>query len=305
MEPKYSGVIRHMRSDVVRGFFAVSLLLILFSGATVTAASESRFQVESTILIVYRDGLVHLTQILVVNETFPAITLPLLSSSIENVIVLDENQTVLDYEMDGLNLTVFTLGAKSALLEYDTILLTKKEAEVWTLIVDSPYNFTVFLPENSTVVYLSEMPTAIDTEGSKIMLSLFPGPWEISYVLPLLPQDDSTDEEETPIKIPVEYLIAASVAVVAVFLSALILFRRRRGPNVGKILGAHPELKQEDREVIQFLAEKGGKAFEGEIRERFPDVPRTSLWRLVRRLERLEIVKVKKIGLENQVELKK
>lgn len=304
MEPKYSGVIRHMRSDVVRGFFAVFLLLVLFSGATVTGASESRFQVESTILIVYRDGLVHLTQMLIVNETFPMITLPLLSSSIENVIVLGENQTVLDYEMDGFNLTVFTLGAKNVLLEYDTILLTKKEAEVWTLIVDSPYNLTVFLPENSTVVYLSEMPTAIDTEGSKIMLSLFLGPWEISYVIPLFPQDESTDEEETQIKIPVEYLIAASVAVAAVFLSALILFRRRRGPNVGKILEAHPQLKQEDKEVIQFLAEKGGKAFEAEIRERFPEMARTSLWRLVRRLERLEIVEVRKIGLENQVELK-
>jgi uncharacterized membrane protein len=34
-------------------------------------------------------------------------------------------------------------------------------------------------------------------------------------------------------------------------------------------------------------------------------MPRTTLWRLVRRLEGLEIVEVKKIGLENQVQLKK
>ncbi|MCW4002087.1 MAG: hypothetical protein NWE97_02730, partial [Candidatus Bathyarchaeota archaeon] len=289
-------------AEWVSAFF---LLLILISSVTVTAAGESRFQVEFANLTIYRDGLVHLTQMLVVNETFPAITLPLLSSSIENIIVLDENQTVLDYEINESNLTVFTLGAKSVLLEYDTISLTMKEAEVWTLIVENPYNLTVFLPENSTIVFMSEMPTAIDTEGSKITLSLFPGSWEISYVLPLFPQDDSTDEDESPIKILVEYLIAASAAVAAVFLSALILFRRRRGPNVGKILEAHPQLKQEDKDVIKFLAEKGGKAFEAEVRERFPDMPRTSLWRLVRRLERLEIVEVKKIGLENQVELKK
>jgi uncharacterized membrane protein len=55
----------------------------------------------------------------------------------------------------------------------------------------------------------------------------------------------------------------------------------------------------------KFLAEKEGKAFEAEIRQRFPDMPRTSLWRLIRRLEGLEIVEVKKIGLENQVQLKK
>jgi len=294
-----------MKLYAARGVSAVFLLLILISSVTVTAAGESRFQVESVNLTVYRDGLVHLTQTLVVNETFPAITLPVLSSSIENVIVLDENQTVLDYEINGLNLTVFTLGAKGVFLEYDTISLTRKEAEVWTLIVENPYNLTVFLPENSTIVYLSKMPNAIDTEGSKITLSLFPGDWEISYVLPLFPQDGSTDEDGPWTPIPFEYLILTAVAVAAVLLSVLILFRRRRGPNVEKILKSHPQLMQEERDVIKFLAEKDGKVFEAEIRERFPDVPRTSLWRLVRRLERLEIVEVKKIGLENRVELKR
>jgi len=62
---------------------------------------------------------------------------------------------------------------------------------------------------------------------------------------------------------------------------------------------------KEDKAVLEFLAEKDGKAFEAEIREHFPEMPRTSLWRLIKRLEKLEIVEVKKIGLENQVILKK
>ncbi len=57
--------------------------------------------------------------------------------------------------------------------------------------------------------------------------------------------------------------------------------------------------------MIQFIAERGGKALEAEIREAFPDLPRTTLWRLVRRLEKMEIVSIKKVGLQNQVELKK
>ncbi len=294
-----------MKLDAATRISAGFLILLLFLSVTVSAASEPRYQVGSANLKIYRDGLANLTQTLIVNETFPEIALPLLSTSVENLIVLDENQSVLDYVINGLNLTIFTLGAKGVSLEYDTISLTMKEAEVWTLIVDSPYNLTVFLPENSTVVYLSEMPTAIDAEGDKITLSLFPGPWEISYVIPLFPQDGSTDKDSPSKTIPFEYLIAAAVAVAAVFLIIFLLVKLRRGPNVEKVLKANPQLTKEDKDVIRFLAEKEGKAFEAEIRERFPDMPRTSLWRLVRRLERLELVEVKKIGLENQVELKK
>jgi uncharacterized membrane protein len=287
-----------------RAIFTVMAVTALIWFATATVAAQSLFTVESIDLTVYRDGLAQVTQTLTVDELAPEITLPLLSSSVENVIVLDENQLAVDYEINGEDLTVFTLGAESVSVEYDTIALTRKEAEVWTLIADNPYTLTVFLPQNSTVIYLNNMPTAIDTSGTGITLSLYPGQWEISYVLPLLPADGTADNGTADAPIPIDYLIAAIVAVVAVAISIILIIRRRRGPNVKKTVKANPQLKQEDKEVIEFLAEKGGKAFEAEIRERFPNMPRTSLWRLVRRLERLEIVEVKKIGLENQVQLK-
>jgi uncharacterized membrane protein len=288
-----------------KAIFAVIAVTALSLFATATVAAQSLFTVEAVNLIVYRDGLVHVTQTLIVDELAPEITLPLLSSSIENVLVLDENQMAVDYERKEDNLTVFTLGAKRVSVEYDTIALTRKEAEVWTLVADNPFNLSVFLPQNSTVIYLNMMPTAIDTSGTAIKLSLYPGQWEISYILPLV-SEDGTDGNGAPgPPIPIDYLIAAIVAVVAVIISVILIIKRRRSPNVKKTVKAYPQLKKEDKEVLEFLAEKGGHAFEAEIRERFPDMPRTSLWRLVRRLERLEIVEVKKIGLENQVQLKK
>jgi len=292
-----------MKTRNRKAISAVIITIALISFITGTLVAQSLFEVESVDLVVYRDGLVHVTQTIIVDELAPEVTLPLLSSSIENVIVLDENQLAVDYEINGGNLTVFTLGAERVVVEYDTISLTNKEAEVWTLVADNPYTLTVFLPQNSTVIYLSNMPTAIDTNGTGIKLSLYPSQWEISYVLPLLPEDGSEGNGASSTTIPFEYLIAAIVALTAIVLSALLIVRRRRGPNVEKILKAYPQLKKEDKEVIEFLAERGGKAFEAEIRERFPDMPRTSLWRLVRRLERMEIVEVKKIGLENQVQL--
>jgi uncharacterized membrane protein len=295
-----------MRLDGRTAYVAVLASLIVISAMTVFVSGESRFELESMSLTVYRDGLVHVTQTLTVNESFPEISVLLLSSSVENILVLDQDENAVDYEIDGFNMTIYTLDAQNILLEYDTVALTKKEAEVWTLTIINPYSATVFLPQNSTVVYLNQMPTTINTQGSAITLSLYPGSWEISYVLPMLPIDESPDDGKPAASIPNEYLILAVVAIIAGVLSALLLVKRqKRRPNVEKILKAYPQLMNDDREVIKFLAEKDGKAFEAEIRERFPDMPRTSLWRLVRRLERLEIVEVKKIGLENQVELKK
>ena len=288
-----------------KSIFAVIAVIALSLFAIVTVAAQSLFTVESVNLTVYRDGLVHVTQTLIVDELAPEINLPLLSSSIENVLILDENQMAVDYEKREDNATIFTLGAERVSVEYDTIALTRKEAEVWTLVADNPFNLSVFLPQNSTLIYLNMMPTAIDTSGTTIKLSLYPGQWEISYILPLVSEDETGGNGALGPTIPIDYLVTAIVAVVAVIISVILIIKRRRSPNVKKTVKAYPQLKKEDKEVIEFLAEKGGHAFEAEIRERFPDMPRTSLWRLVRRLERLEIVEVKKIGLENQVQLKK
>ena len=292
-----------MRLYSLRIGATVLLTLCLLSTLAIASAAESAFEVESTIVKVYKDGLVHITQTLTIDELNPAIDLTLLSSSVENLIILDENQLAVDYQLSTTNLTVFTLGATHVSLEYDTNALTNKNADVWTLILSNPYNLTVFLPQNSTIIYLNQVPATIDTSGDELSLSLNPKQWEISYIVPLQQEDQNGD---TPWNaFPLEYLIAALVAVIAIIATMMLVILRKPKINVQKILDRNPSMKKEDIAVIEFLAENDGKAFEAEIRKKLPDMPRTSLWRLIRRLERMEIVEIKKIGLENQVKLKK
>jgi len=277
------------------------IVIFLFSSFKATVEAEFEFEVDSMTLKVYRDGLAHITQILFVDELFPEVTLPLLSASVENLIILDENQLAIDYLKNDGNLTVFTLGASSVSVEYDTIALTNKEANVWTLILTNPYNLTVFLPKNSTIVYLNQVPTTIDTPDEGLSLALYPGQWELSYIVPLQQENPNGDAWA----IPIQYLIAAVIVAAIVVLSVFFAVKQKRKINVKKIFNTHPDLMKDDKAVVEFLAEKEGKAFEAEIRQRFPDMPRTSLWRLIRRLESLEIVEIRRIGLENQVQLKK
>ncbi|MFZ7136802.1 MAG: CARDB domain-containing protein [archaeon] len=385
-----------MRFNAERAVFCTFLVFALLLNISVVAGNVSDFQIDSTSIQVYRDGLVRVTQSLTVNETVPVISFPLVGSGAKNFVVLDENQTVLDYELTANNLTVYTLGTTSVSVQYDTHSLTLKDAEVWTFLVNSPYNLTVVLPEDSTIVYLNNVPDSIDTTGNTVSLSLFASQWEISYTFPLNPpanfltsnlvvspaaikpneevtvtvtvsniggqtgsytvpliinqiqensklvtlnKDESTTVEfkvtkqtlgtyninvdglvhtftvtgtpsegkEVPSgetdSFPIEYLIVVAV-VVGVLVIIFVLFRRK-GPNIEKVFEKNPQLNREEKDVLNYLAANDGKAFESEIRKKFPDIPRTSLWRLIKRLERLEIVKVEKIGLENQVELKK
>jgi len=58
----------------------------------------------------------------------------------------------------------------------------------------------------------------------------------------------------------------------------------------------------DDREVIRYITESGGELFSNEIRERF-DIPRTSAWRMLRRLQGLEILEERKVGGQSLVSI--
>lgn len=286
---------------------AVAILaVLLFSCLNVLLQAQDNFTIQSTSIEVYRDGLTHITQLLTVDELKPQITIALLSASIENLVVLDANNIAIDFEVSGSNLNIFTFGATQITIEYDTVSLTSKQAEVWSININNPYNLTLFLPENSTIIYLNHVPTQINTETNKVSLVISPNQWEISYIIPLQQEDnDNPDDGSSNTAISLEFLIIGAIIIALTIAILIIFFMRKRKINVKKTINRNPHLSKEDKAVIEFLAEKEGKAFEAEIRQRFPDMPRTSLWRLIKRLEKAEIIEIEKIGLENQVKLKK
>ena len=115
----------------------------------------------------------------------PLITIPLLSSHerIDNILVLDENGDLLDYDLSDSNITIYCLGANAVILEYDTDNLTSKEAGLWTLRLKATFELTVVFPENATIIYPSAAPLAIRTEDSKVKICLLytsPSPRDIS-----------------------------------------------------------------------------------------------------------------------------
>lgn len=248
------------------------------------------------------------------------ITVPLLVSpeETEEILVFDESNNLLDYDLDESNITIYSLGTTQITLEYYTSALTFKEANLWTLKFNATFKLTVMLPENATIMYLSDIPSAIRIEDEKVMLEFPPGEWEISYEIPIQPifpsapsppseEQPAPSEQEQPTQpsgqepfaplLTVEQIgfMVVGAALVCIIALAFVYMRRKR---------RFEALRSEEIEVIRFLKERGGRALEAELRENFPHIPRTSMWRLVRRLEKQGIVQVRKIGLQNVVELK-
>jgi len=280
----------------------ITLLLIMFS-CDISYAEET-YIVHRAILTIYRDGVVHVNVELLVNESEPLIMLPLLSppERVSNILILDENGSLIDYDISDGNITIYSLGSNRITLEYDTDGLTYKTLGLWTINFTAPFELTLIFPENATIMYLSDIPSAIRMSGSRFEMDLSPGYWEISYEIPIQPPTQPPlqpptppDQQQPATRFPtIEYIIAAIAIVCAIILALTMLYRRRR----------IRALSDEEANVLRFIRERGGRVLEAELRERFPHIPRTSMWRLIKRLEKKGLVRVRKVGLQNLVELK-
>jgi len=75
-------------------------------------------------------------------------------------------------------------------------------------------------------------------------------------------------------------------------------------PEKETIYRLKPDLRQDDKEIISFISEKGGQVYESELRKKFL-MPRTTMWRAVKRLEREDVVEIEKVDQQNLIRLKK
>jgi uncharacterized membrane protein/plastocyanin len=85
--------------------------------------------------------------------------------------------------------------------------------------------------------------------------------------------------------------------------SGELFLKEKRVIDLNKIASHKSHLRDYDKDVILYIAENGGEVFESEIREKF-GIPRTSVWRLVKRLEREELIEIRKAGGQNLIRIR-
>ena len=289
--------------------------------AAVTPFQNSFSSSRSLDLIIYPDGSTHVSTEIEVDPLEPDSQITLFGSSTDNFVVTGDNGFLLSFELIDNSVIVETLGSSSITIDYDTHDLVSKLGKVWTFSIDSSIDYSLLMPQNSIIVGMSTLPLDMEIVDDKTKLLLPRGVAEINYVFgtPTITPPETTK----PVSSNFDYTIAIIVgAIAAAGIGGAIFYSKNRklalkmeSPketltvtdqqiNPETIFNLRSGLRDDDKELVKFLFDNGGQAFESELRKKFLQ-PRTTMWRAVKRLERQGIVEIEKRDLQNLVKLKK
>ncbi|HET6517048.1 MAG TPA: MarR family transcriptional regulator, partial [Nitrosopumilaceae archaeon] len=266
-------------------------------------------------LTIYSDGSTHVYSEIEVDSLAANFTLNLFGDEIDNFVAVGENDILLSSEITNDVATIGTFGLSTILVNYDIHDLVSKEGRIWTFTLDAPTDYTLLMPENSVIVGMSTLPLNMEIVDERTRLFLPSGSSEINYVfgtpVPIPPTTTTPENEFGGILIVIGGAIAAAGVMGVVFLK-----RAQKKPEIttsitrtGKplepetIFNLRPNLREDDKELINFIFNNGGQALESELRKKFLQ-PRTTMWRAVKRLERQGIIEIEKKDLQNLVKIK-
>jgi len=271
-------------------------------------------------LFLFPDGSTHVTYSLESDPFLPDAEVSLYGDLFENLVVEDENGFPLSTQSENNILEVETLGSSNILINYDTYSLISKDGKIWSFEINSPVEFNVIMPQNSVIVGMSTFPIDMDVTSDRTKLLLPSGMAEITYFLAVAESSQVLPSEETSVTEgdnSMMYVVGgAAVAIAAITVIAIkmknkpkqivtssqtTILEKNEPFNIEKVLEMS-DLREDDKEIIKFIHENGGSALESDLRKKFL-LPRTTMWRAVKRLERHELIEITKKDLQNLIKL--
>jgi len=308
---------RDILSTMVRIPIVVIGLVLVALSAPIQQSFGSSRTLDFTI---YPDGSTHVFYELDVDPLELEITVELFGEMIENITITDEDGFLLSNEINHNLAVIETFGASHISIDYDTQDLVSKTGKIWAFTIDAPVQYSLLTPKDSVIIEMSNFPLSMQVENEQSHLTLPSGQANISYYISTLAsaqsiqpiQEDSTTDNS---------LILYFGGIVAVAIVAAIIIIKKKSSRVEpsitiqkdeqpkpqsldpeEIFKAKQDLREDDKEIVNFISANGGQAYESELRKKFLQ-PRTTMWRAVKRLERQGIVEVEKKDEQNIVKL--
>ena len=267
-------------------------------------------------IIVYPDGLAHITAQFDVDPQEPSYMVELLGSAVDNFVAVNEDGILLGAERTGADSMVLeTFDSGMVMVSYDVHDIVSKNGRIWTFMLDVDHEYTVLMPGGAVIVGLSTIPDSLDTTGERIRLDMS-GSAEISYItntIPELPPEETDDGESMML-----WVLPVAAGAAGAFVAARFMYKRRGSaappPEVPAeahgesldpeaIFARVPGLRDEDKDIVRYICESGGEVSESRLRKKFLR-PKTTMWRAVQRLSREGVVDVTKRDSLNHIKIK-
>jgi len=308
-------------TDILSTMVRIPIVVIGLVLIALSAPIQQSFGSSRTLdFTIYPDGSTHVFYELDVDPLELEITVELFGETIENITIIDEDGFLLSNEINHNLAVIETFGASHISIDYDTQDLVSKTGKIWAFAIDAPVQYSLLTPKDSVIIEMSNFPLSMQVENEQAYLTLPHGQVNISYYISTLAsaqsiqpiQEDSTTDNSL-------ILYFGGIAAVAI-VAAIIIIKRKssrvessitiqkdeqpkpQSLNPEEIFKAKQDLREDDKEIINFISANGGQAYESELRKKFLQ-PRTTMWRAVKRLERQGIVEVEKKDEQNIVKL--
>ena len=297
---------------IVAGLLVVALTIPLQTSFATTRTLD---------LIINTDGSTHISsQIDVDSSNFE---LSLFGPSIDNFVAIGSDGSTLSGQVIEDKVMIQTDDYSSITINYDIHDLISKEGRVWTFSFDSPTSYSLLMPENSVIVGMNILPENMEQLDSQIKLQIPTGPAQIDYIFSTPIEAPTTPSESSFDPVTIGMIVGPIVA--AAIAGVIVAKKRQSKPQLqteviqtetiqtpkpttdsltpDAIFDLRPDMREDDKEIVKFISENGGEVFESDLRKKFLQ-PRTTMWRAVKRLERLGVVEIYKKDLLNMVKLR-
>ena len=310
------------KKDILSTMVGIPIVVVGLILVALSAPIQQSFASSRTLdFTIYPDGSTHVFYELDVDSLELEVFVELFGEMIENITIIDEDGFLLSSEIDRNSAVIETFGASQISIDYDTQDLVSKAGKIWTFSVEAPEQYSVVTPKNSVIIEMNNFPISMQVENEQSHLIFPSGQTTISYYISSLasaqstqqiPGEDGTDNSSI--------LYIGGIVAVAIAAAIVIIKRKSRTPEPSAVIEkdeqpkpqsldpesifkAKQDLREDDKEIVNFLSANGGQAYESELRKKFLQ-PRTTMWRAVKRLERQGIIEIEKKDLQNIVKLK-
>ena len=308
--------------DILSTMVRIPIVVIGLILVALSAPIQQSFASSRTLdFTIYQDGSTHVFYELDVDPLELEITVELFGETIENITIIDEDGFLLSNEINHNLAVIETFGASRISIDYDTQDLVSKTGKIWSFSVDAPVQYSILTPKDSVIIEMSNFPLSMQVDNEQSNLTLPQGQTNISYYISTLASAQPTQpipEDATDNSLILYVGIIAAVGIAAIIaikksrpskaIEPSVTIQKEEQPKPQSldpeaIFKIKQDLREDDKEIINFISANGGQAYESELRKKFLQ-PRTTMWRAVKRLERQGIIEIEKKDLQNIVKLK-